>query len=175
MTVLGKDVLRQASRRNAPLRKWLTLWVAAVENMVWSSLGDVRRSYPSADGVKLKSKLVVTVFNAKGNEYRLLSVIDYDVQTGNPGNLGTTNGFRALLTETLGDLTGPLNGATVADVGTVIVASHSGGYQTAAGIASRTLFLSWPSRTATSTWQSPFWRREPTRTTRDRASRRSTC
>jgi mRNA interferase HigB len=28
--------------------------------------------------VTLKSKLVVTVFNAKGNEYRLLTSIDYD-------------------------------------------------------------------------------------------------
>ena len=63
--------------------------------------------------------------------------IDYDAQTGNPGNLGTTDGFRALLAETLADLAGPLGGATVADVGKVIVASHSGGYETAAGIASK--------------------------------------
>jgi mRNA interferase HigB len=33
-----------------------------------------------ADGVKLKSKLVVTVFNIKGNEYRLLTAIDYDAE-----------------------------------------------------------------------------------------------
>ena len=46
--------------------------------MVWHSLEDVRKAYPSADGVKLKSRLVVTVFNVKGNEYRLLTSIDYD-------------------------------------------------------------------------------------------------
>lgn len=31
----------------------------------------------AADGVKLKSGLVVTIFNVKGNEYRLLTSIDY--------------------------------------------------------------------------------------------------
>jgi len=46
--------------------------------MVWHSLDDVRKAYPSADGVKLKTRLVVTVFNVKGNEYRLLTSIDYD-------------------------------------------------------------------------------------------------
>jgi len=54
------------------------IWAATVESMVWHSLEDVRKAYPSADGVKLKSRLVVTVFNVKGNEYRLLTSIDYD-------------------------------------------------------------------------------------------------
>jgi mRNA interferase HigB len=36
--------------------------------------------YPSTDGVKLKSQIVVTVFNVKGNEYRLLTNVNYDRQ-----------------------------------------------------------------------------------------------
>jgi mRNA interferase HigB len=78
MTVVGQDVLSRAARRNIPLRNWLTIWAATVESVDWHNLNDVRKSYPTADGVKLKSKLVVTVFNVKGNEYRLLTSIDYD-------------------------------------------------------------------------------------------------
>ncbi len=78
MTIVGQDVLRNMSRRNPSLRKWLTVWVATVEQRRWHSLGEVRIDYPSADGIKLKSMLVVTVFNVKGNEYRLLTSIDFD-------------------------------------------------------------------------------------------------
>jgi mRNA interferase HigB len=60
------------------LRKWLTTWGATVEAAVWHGLDDVRKAYPTADGVRLKSRLVVTVFNVKGNEYRQLTSIDYD-------------------------------------------------------------------------------------------------
>src|SRR5947207_527217 len=81
MTLLGQDVLQSAGRKNVPLRRWLTSWAATVNAAEWFSLDEVRKSYPSADGVKLRSTVVVTVFNVKGNEYRLLSHIDYDAQT----------------------------------------------------------------------------------------------
>jgi mRNA interferase HigB len=38
----------------------------------WTSLEDVRHDFPSADGVGK-----YTVFNIKGNEYRLISLIFY--------------------------------------------------------------------------------------------------
>ena len=79
MILVGQDVLFKAGRKNASLRRWLASWFATVESVIWNSIEDVRRAYPSADGVKLKSKVVITVFNVKGNEYRLLTAIDYDV------------------------------------------------------------------------------------------------
>ncbi|HWE93721.1 MAG TPA: type II toxin-antitoxin system HigB family toxin [Tepidisphaeraceae bacterium] len=79
MTLIGQDVLSRAGRRNLPLRQHLTTWAATVENALWHSLNDVRRTYPAADCVKLKSKFVVTIFNVKGNDYRLLTSIDYDI------------------------------------------------------------------------------------------------
>src|SRR5208337_1244342 len=78
MTLIGQDVLSRAGRRDIPLRKWLTKWAATVENVQWHNLDDVRKPYPTADGIKLRSEIVVTVFNVKGNEYRLLTSIDYD-------------------------------------------------------------------------------------------------
>jgi mRNA interferase HigB len=55
-------------------------WMLTVTQANWQSIADVRTDYPSADGVPLKSRVVVTVFNVKGNEYRLLTVIDYSIR-----------------------------------------------------------------------------------------------
>jgi mRNA interferase HigB len=64
-------------RKHSDARRWIEAWVATVEDADWKSLGDVRADYPSADGVKLESEIVVTVFNVKGNVYRLLTNINY--------------------------------------------------------------------------------------------------
>ena len=77
MRLIGQDVLSKAVRKHADMKKWIDSWVATVEDAAWHNLADVRDDYPSADGVKLKSTIVVTVFNVKGNEYRLLTRIDY--------------------------------------------------------------------------------------------------
>jgi mRNA interferase HigB len=79
MRLLGRHLLIRAGRKNAPLRKWLATWAVNVEAADWRCLDDIRQDYPSADGVRLASEIVVTIFNVKGNEYRLLSSIDYDV------------------------------------------------------------------------------------------------
>lgn len=80
MRLIGQDVLGRALQRHADARKWLTAWIATVEDAMWQSLDDIREDYPSADGVKLKSEVVVTVFNVRGNTYRLLTHVDYEGQ-----------------------------------------------------------------------------------------------
>ena len=80
MTLLGRDVLMKAGKRNKPLKAWLDEWIVVVEESEWQSIEDVHRAYPSADGVTLASKTVVTVFNVKGNMWRLLAWIDYESQ-----------------------------------------------------------------------------------------------
>jgi len=77
MRLIRQDVLVHAGRKNALLRRWLQTWALTVEAAHWSNLDDVRATYPSADGVVLASGTVVSVFNVKGNEYRLLAWIDY--------------------------------------------------------------------------------------------------
>jgi mRNA interferase HigB len=80
MRLIGQDVLVKAIRKHPDVRQWLTAWVATVQDADWRSLDDVRKDYPSADGVKLRSQLVVTVFNVQGNEYRLLTHVNYPGQ-----------------------------------------------------------------------------------------------
>lgn len=77
MRLIGQDVLNRALRKHADTRKWIEAWVATVADAQWQSIDDLRADYPSADGVKLRSRLVVTVFNVKGNEYRLLTHVNY--------------------------------------------------------------------------------------------------
>jgi mRNA interferase HigB len=80
MRLVGQDVLAKGARKHSDAAKWLDAWAATVEDASWQSISDIRGDYPSADGVKLKSSTVITVFNVKGNEYRLLTFVDFKVQ-----------------------------------------------------------------------------------------------
>lgn len=81
MKIIGQEVLRRFSGKHADVRAWIDAWIGTVDAATWQSIEEVRRSYPHADGVKLKSGNVVTVFNCKGNEYRLLCYISYVIKT----------------------------------------------------------------------------------------------
>ncbi len=81
MLVIGQKKLRDAGAKDLSVRQALAIWPLAPENADWRDLMDVRKTFPHADGVRLKSGLVVTVFNVKGNNFRLLTWIDYGVGT----------------------------------------------------------------------------------------------
>jgi mRNA interferase HigB len=81
MHLQGEGPLQRAIRRHPDIRGWVDRWVEAVKVAEWQSVSDVRRDYPTADGVKLRSRVVITVFNVRGNTYRLLSHINYKEQT----------------------------------------------------------------------------------------------
>jgi mRNA interferase HigB len=81
MKLIGQQVLGDFTRKHADARAWIAAWACAVDAATWRDIDDVRRAYPHADGVKLKSGNVVTVFNCKGNAYRLLCYVAYPVQT----------------------------------------------------------------------------------------------
>lgn len=80
MRLIGRDVLSKGLKKHADARKWIAGWMVTVEDASWQTLQDVRADYASADGVKRRSRLVVTVFSVRGNEYRLLTRIDYQGQ-----------------------------------------------------------------------------------------------
>jgi len=50
----------------------LDAWYRIACKALWKSLAEVRQVFPSADGVRK-----YTVFNIKGNSYRLITVIFY--------------------------------------------------------------------------------------------------
>jgi mRNA interferase HigB len=81
MRLIGQDVLDKFRRKHADTRGWIDKWVMTVRAAEWESIDNVRKAYPHADGVKLRSGNVVTVFNCRGNDYRLLTAISYVLQT----------------------------------------------------------------------------------------------
>jgi mRNA interferase HigB len=80
-TVLNTLALDRFGRKHRDARKALADWLDTVRGAEWASLADMRKVYPSADGVNVRvaggQVVVVTVFNVKGNRYRLLTVIGY--------------------------------------------------------------------------------------------------
>src|SRR4051812_26161304 len=76
MELINVQAIQRAIRKHRDAAAWLTQWMAVVREASWQNLAEVRKVYPSGDGVPLKS-VVVTVFNVKGNEYRLVTIIRY--------------------------------------------------------------------------------------------------
>ncbi len=76
--VIGLKPLREFWDRHDDAETPLRLWYKTARNAAWSSLRDVRRTYPQADGVKTEGGEVLTVFNIGGNKFRLVVRIRYD-------------------------------------------------------------------------------------------------
>jgi mRNA interferase HigB len=81
MTVLNTRALAKFARKHRDASAAMDRWVEAARRADWNSIIDVRKTFATADGVPTKIKgggmLVAIVFNIKGNEYRLITVIDY--------------------------------------------------------------------------------------------------
>lgn len=73
--VISKGAWREAVAADHTLEAPLGEWHRVAESATWSSLVDVRRVYPHADFVD-----PYTVFNVKGNAYRLVVKIEYGWQ-----------------------------------------------------------------------------------------------
>lgn len=73
MHVISRKALKEAATRHADLEAPLDTWYRSAKKAQWKSLTDVRKTYPHADAVR-----EYTVFNIKGNTYRLIVKINYD-------------------------------------------------------------------------------------------------
>lgn len=72
MHVISRRMLLEAVGRNASLSGPLDAWYRVAKSATWKNLIEVRRQFPSADAAGK-----YTVFNIKGNEYRLITEIYY--------------------------------------------------------------------------------------------------
>jgi mRNA interferase HigB len=68
--------LRMASARYPDVIKQVEDWYATVRQADWRSIEDIRQVYRNTDPVGN-----FTVFNIKGNNYRLIVGIDYEDRT----------------------------------------------------------------------------------------------
>jgi mRNA interferase HigB len=70
--VISRKALKDAATRHADLEASLDTWYRTAKKAQWKSLSDVRKTYAHADAVG-----AYTVFNIKGNAYRLIVKIEY--------------------------------------------------------------------------------------------------
>src|ERR1700744_1977430 len=78
MRVIKFSRLREFLETHARAKISLTLWYAVARKASWHNLMDVRKSFGSADEVKVKSGKTVVIFNIGGNSYRLICAIHYN-------------------------------------------------------------------------------------------------
>jgi mRNA interferase HigB len=69
--VISLKRLLEAAARDPQLGQPLDAWYRIAKRARWQNLMDVRRAFPSADAV-----WKFTVFNIKGNAYRLITEIN---------------------------------------------------------------------------------------------------
>lgn len=72
MHVISRKKLLEAAKKHGDLGEPLDVWYRITKRAEWKNLVDVRRVFPTADAVGK-----FTVFNIKGNAYRLITEINY--------------------------------------------------------------------------------------------------
>jgi mRNA interferase HigB len=72
MHVISRKKLKEAIMRRGDLEVPLNAWFRIAKKADWKNLADVRKTFSSADAVGNR-----TVFNVKGNRYRLITEINY--------------------------------------------------------------------------------------------------
>ena len=72
MHVISRKRLKEAVTRHVDLEGPLDAWFRIAKKASWKSLAEVRKTFSSADAVGKW-----TVYNIKGNQYRLVVEINY--------------------------------------------------------------------------------------------------
>jgi mRNA interferase HigB len=76
LRVLGTEVLDKAKKTHRDLTSSIATWLMIAREARWKNLNEVRLTWRNTDCVKGK-----TIFNIKGNRYRLIAIVNYASQT----------------------------------------------------------------------------------------------
>jgi mRNA interferase HigB len=75
LRVLGTEVLDEAKKAHRDLTSSVATWLMIARGARWKNLNEVRLTWRNTDCVKGK-----TIFNLKGNRYRLIAIVNYASQ-----------------------------------------------------------------------------------------------
>jgi mRNA interferase HigB len=78
MRVVKPKTVREYAEQFPDAHDQLMLWLKVTRAADWNNIVEVRKAYPHADAVKVASGHIVTVFNLRGNRYRLIVAIKYE-------------------------------------------------------------------------------------------------
>lgn len=70
--------LREFTRDHADAAGALRSWWVTVQSAEWRTFGDVRATFNTASYVKDQDLGERVIFNIKGNEYRLVTYVDFE-------------------------------------------------------------------------------------------------
>lgn len=77
MRIIKPATLTRYWAKHRDARAPLEQWLAAAHAADWRNLEHVRQTFPHADAAAVASGATVTIFNIKGNKYRLIVAIHY--------------------------------------------------------------------------------------------------
>ncbi|MBI4660723.1 MAG: type II toxin-antitoxin system HigB family toxin [Verrucomicrobia bacterium] len=78
MRIIAEGAIEQWAADHARAASSLGQWVKAVRGVRWFSFTELRRTFPAADLVIVKSERKVVVFNIGGNEFRLVCAVHFN-------------------------------------------------------------------------------------------------
>lgn len=76
MNLVSKRTLLEAERKHRELEGSLDVWFRVARRAKWTCLNDIRKTFRDADEVAGR-----TIFNIRGNRFRLITGINYQSQT----------------------------------------------------------------------------------------------
>ncbi|MCE6992847.1 type II toxin-antitoxin system HigB family toxin [Dyadobacter sp. CY323] len=77
MVVISYRMIREFAKKHHASLEALDVWYDIVEKANWSHFHDVKRDFNSVDSVGNDRY----VFNVKGNQYRIVALINFNVRT----------------------------------------------------------------------------------------------
>ena len=77
MVVITFKKIREYALENASAKVALFHWYNVIEKSDWASIADIKKQFPSVDYVGNDRY----VFNIKGNHYRIIIIIHFDIRT----------------------------------------------------------------------------------------------
>jgi mRNA interferase HigB len=78
--IIAEGTLRQWASGHARAASSLSQWVKVVRHVHWRSFAELRRTFPSADWVSVKSGRKVAMFNIGGNQFRLVCAVHFNTE-----------------------------------------------------------------------------------------------
>jgi mRNA interferase HigB len=88
MKLHGMQLLQDFTNRHPFTRSWVQAWVAEVEDATWSIPQDIKNRYRT---VSFVGKHVI--FNVKGNDYRMATLVAYQMGIVVVRWIGTHNDY----------------------------------------------------------------------------------
>ncbi len=77
MVVISKTILLEFSRRHPSAAEPLNVWYEISKQAQWKNFNEVRQTFNSVDAVGNDRY----IFNIKGNRFRLVAMIHFDIRT----------------------------------------------------------------------------------------------